>query len=210
MYYNFPSVLESICAVDVEKFPYDEQTCKLLFGSWAYHGFDMDLQVRVVLILNSPCVAPSSLAIFYQWFCVFQYKNPQGDLSSAVTNVEWTYVSLKAERHVLYYGCCPEPYPDVTYYLRLKRKPQFYLINLIVPSMLITVMAALGYYLPVESGEKVSLQITVMLSLAVFQLLVADKLPPSADATPIIGKIPHSVVRYPQSMVRYPQSVVRY
>lgn len=119
----------------------------------------------------------------------FQYKNPQGDLSSAVTNVEWTYISLKAERHVLYYGCCPEPYPDVTYYLKLKRKPQFYLINLIVPSMLITVMAALGYYLPVESGEKVSLQITVMLSLAVFQLLVADKLPPSADATPIIGKI---------------------
>lgn len=90
---------------------------------------------------------------------------------------------------MLYYGCCPEPYPDVTYYLKLKRKPQFYLINLIVPSMLITVMAALGYYLPVESGEKVSLQITVMLSLAVFQLLVADKLPPSADATPIIGKI---------------------
>lgn len=118
----------------------------------------------------------------------FQYKNPQGDLSSAVTNVEWTYISLKAERHVLYYGCCPEPYPDVTYYLKLKRKPQFYLINLIVPSMLITVMAALGYYLPVESGEKVSLQITVMLSLAVFQQLVSDKLPPSADSTPLIGR----------------------
>nr|XP_022332567.1 neuronal acetylcholine receptor subunit alpha-10-like [Crassostrea virginica] len=159
VYYNFPSVLESICTVDVERFPYDEQTCKMLFGSWAYHGNDMDLQ----------------------------YKKPEGDLSSAVTNVEWTYISLKAERHVLYYGCCPEPYPDVTYYLRLKRKPQFYLINLIVPSMLITVMAALGYYLPVESGEKVSLQITVMLSLAVFQLLVADKLPPSAEATPVIA-----------------------
>ncbi|XP_062588172.1 neuronal acetylcholine receptor subunit alpha-10-like isoform X1 [Saccostrea cucullata] len=159
VYYNFPSVLESLCTVDVEKFPYDEQTCKLLFGSWAYHGYDLDLQ----------------------------NKNPEGDLSSAVTNVEWTYVSMKAERHVLYYGCCPEPYPDVTYYLKLRRKPKFYLINLIIPSMLITVMAALGYYLPVESGEKVSLQITVMLSLAVFQLLVADKLPPSADATPVIA-----------------------
>lgn len=45
VYYNFPSVLESICTVNVEKFPYDEQSCKLLFGSWAYHGNDMDLQV---------------------------------------------------------------------------------------------------------------------------------------------------------------------
>lgn len=71
MYYNFPSVLESICAVDVEKFPYDDQTCKLLFGSWAYHGLDMDLQVRVVLILINLNVAPSSLVILYQWFWFF-------------------------------------------------------------------------------------------------------------------------------------------
>jgi hypothetical protein len=35
----------------------------------------------------------------------------------------------------------------------------------------------------------VSLVITVMLSMSVFQLLVADKLPPSADATPLISKL---------------------
>ena len=109
-------------------------------------------------------------------------------MTSAVEHVEWTYVSLTAERRVMHYGCYPEPYPEVTFYLTLRRKPNFYLTSLVVPSALITLLAVLGYYLPVESGEKVSLQITVMLSLAVFQLLVADKLPPSAEATPIIGK----------------------
>lgn len=88
---------------------------------------------------------------------------------------------------MLHYNCCPEPYPDVTFYLTLRRKPKFYQNSLFVPSALITVMAVLGYHLPVESGEKVSLQITVMLSLAVFQQLVSDKLPPSADSTPLIG-----------------------
>lgn len=95
---------------------------------------------------------------------------------------------MRAEKHVLQYKCCPEPYSDVTFYLTLRRKPKFYQNSLFVSSALITVMAVLGYHLPVESGEKVSLQITVMLSLAVFQQLVSDKLPPSADSTPLIGR----------------------
>lgn len=120
------------------------------------------------------------------------YKNPYGDLSSSVDNVEWNISSFTAQRHVLYYGCCPEPYPDVTYYLHIKRKPDFYVVNIILPTFLITSMAILGFFLPSESGEKVSLQITVMLALAVFQLLVADSLPPSSDTTPLIGK--HTMV----------------
>ena len=48
--------------------------------------------------------------------------------------------------------------------------------------------AALGFILPVESGEKVSLEITVLLSLAVFMLVVTDTMPPSSDNFPILGK----------------------
>ncbi|XP_060068843.1 neuronal acetylcholine receptor subunit alpha-9-like [Ylistrum balloti] len=159
VYYNFPTITQSRCLVDVESFPYDTQTCGMTFGSWSHHGLEMDLV----------------------------YKNPYGDLTSSVVNVEWNITGFTAERNVVYYGCCPEPYPDVTYYLKMKRKPAFYVVNIIIPSFLITGMAIIGFFLPVESGEKVSLQITVMLALAVFQLLVADSLPPSADATPLIA-----------------------
>ena len=41
--------------------------------------------------------------------------------------------------------------------------------------------------LPVESGEKISLEITVLLSLAVFMLVVSESMPPSSDNFPIIG-----------------------
>ncbi|KAJ8304648.1 hypothetical protein KUTeg_018231, partial [Tegillarca granosa] len=159
VYYNFPSVLESSCSVNVRLFPYDEQECKLVFGSWAYHGLEIN----------------------------FQAKNSAGDLSSSETNVEWDVTGFPAIRHVLYYGCCPEPYPDVTFYLQLKRKPLFYIVNLILPSFLITVMGVFGFFLPCESGEKVSLQITVLLALAVFQLIVAEALPPSAESIPLIA-----------------------
>lgn len=40
-----PAVYKSSCAIDVEFFPYDVQTCVLKLGSWTYDGF----KVRVVL-----------------------------------------------------------------------------------------------------------------------------------------------------------------
>jgi hypothetical protein len=40
-----PVVLRSFCKVDIEYFPFDEQTCTLRFGSWTYHGFELDFNL---------------------------------------------------------------------------------------------------------------------------------------------------------------------
>lgn len=161
VYYNFPTVIQALCPIDVTSFPFDTQVCELVFGSWAYHGLSLD----------------------------FAARSPAVDLSNIKENVEWDVVEVTSQRHVLYYPCCQEPYPDVTFYFKLKRKPAFYVTNIIIPSLMITILLVTGFILPVNSGEKVSLEITVMLAMSVFQLLVADKLPPSAEATPWIGKI---------------------
>lgn len=41
--YNFPTVLKSICRIDVTYFPFDTQVCRMTFGSWSHHGFELDL-----------------------------------------------------------------------------------------------------------------------------------------------------------------------
>lgn len=48
-------------------------------------------------------------------------------------------------------------------------------------------VALLSFFLPPESGEKISLGITVLLSLTVFLLLVAETMPPTS-AVPVVGK----------------------
>ena len=55
------------------------------------------------------------------------------------------------------YDCCPEPYLDITFTIKIRRRTLYYFTNLIVPCLLIASMAVLGFTLPPDSGEKLSL-----------------------------------------------------
>lgn len=35
-----PTEIHSICKININYFPFDEQTCPLVFGSWTYTGED--------------------------------------------------------------------------------------------------------------------------------------------------------------------------
>uniref|UniRef100_A0A4W4DMW3 Cholinergic receptor, nicotinic, alpha 9 n=1 Tax=Electrophorus electricus TaxID=8005 RepID=A0A4W4DMW3_ELEEL len=155
--WDAPAITKSSCVVDVSYFPFDSQHCNLTFGSWTYNGN----QVDITMAMDS------------------------GDLSDFVENVEWECRGMPAVKSVVTYGCCSDPYPDITYTLLLKRRSSFYIYNLLLPCFLISFLAPLGFYLPADSGEKVSLGVTVLLALTVFQLVVAESMPPS-ESVPLI------------------------
>ena len=67
-----------------------------------------------------------------------------------------------------------------------KRKDFFFLI---FASVIITLMSLLVFILPVQSGEKVSLSITIVLSYTVLMLVVSDVTPRSGDGQPCLGKL---------------------
>ena len=140
----------------------------------------------------------------YIWFNRFRHYDvlqvnlvkvgEDGDISNYINNSEWKLVKLHAERNVVYYSCCAEPYPDVTYTIQMRRKPLFYVFNMIMPCMLITLVALLGFYIPSDSGEKVTMGITTLLSMTVFLMLVAENMPPTSDVLPLVGKWPGRVL----------------
>jgi hypothetical protein len=96
---------------------------------------------------------------------------------------------ISTEQHEKYYACCPEPYPDVTFTIHMRRGSLFYVVNLIAPCFLIFLISFLGFFLPVESGDKVNLETTILLALVVFLLMVGETMPPTPDAIPILGKL---------------------
>jgi hypothetical protein len=64
---------------------------------------------------------------------------------------------VPGKRNEIYYNCCPEPYIDITFIIIIRRRTLYYFFNLIVPCVLIASMAVLGFTLPPDSGEKLSL-----------------------------------------------------
>jgi len=69
----------------------------------------------------------------------------------------------------------------------MSRRSLFYVVNLIFPCLLIYAVSFLGFFLPTESGDKVNLEITVLLALVVFLLIAGETLPPTPDVIPVLG-----------------------
>ena len=44
-----PAIYHSSCEMDVEYFPFDEQTCVMKFGSWTYDGFQVGQLTSVII-----------------------------------------------------------------------------------------------------------------------------------------------------------------
>ena len=60
------------------------------------------------------------------------------DYSNYQRNGEFSLENYTATRHSIIYSCCPDaPFPDLTYYVALRRRPMFYVFNLILPCVLI-------------------------------------------------------------------------
>uniref|UniRef100_A0A8C3QMQ4 5-hydroxytryptamine receptor 3A n=1 Tax=Cyanoderma ruficeps TaxID=181631 RepID=A0A8C3QMQ4_9PASS len=69
----------------------------------------------------------------------------------------------------------------------IRRRPLFYTVSLLLPSIFLMVMDIVGFYLPPHSGERVSFKITLLLGYSVFLIIVSDTLPATAVGTPLIG-----------------------
>jgi nicotinic acetylcholine receptor len=110
------------------------------------------------------------------------------DLQDYYLSVEWDIMRVPAVRNEKFYSCCEEPYLDISFNITLRRKTLFYTVNLIIPCVGISFLSVLVFYLPSDSGEKVSLCISILLSLTVFFLLLAEIIPPTSLTVPLLGK----------------------
>ena len=158
--WKYPKVTISHCRINVHHFPFDRQYCKLVYGSWALTSSKLD-------IMN---------------------KSTHGDTSAYVKNAEWDLVDVQVERHEIFYACCTESFVDVTFTIVIDRRPLYYWFNLVIPCLFMIAIVLAGLYLPVESGEKIGLSVTILLALTVFLQLVAEKLPTQAESIPLISK----------------------
>ena len=76
-----PVIVNSLCQLDVLRFPFDAQTCRLTFGSWAYDGLQLNLTSA---------------------------QDPV-DMTSFVPHDEWEVIGVTGQRVEPYYFGVPYP-----------------------------------------------------------------------------------------------------
>ncbi|XP_067856850.1 neuronal acetylcholine receptor subunit alpha-4-like [Heptranchias perlo] len=155
-----PAIYKSSCSIDVTFFPFDQQNCTMKFGSWTFDKAKIDL------------------------VSMSRHVDQQNYWESG----EWVIVSAVGNYNIKKYECCREVYSDITYSFLIRRLPLFYTINLIIPCLLISCLTVLVFYLPSDCGEKITLCISVLLSLTVFLLLITEIIPSTSLVIPLIGE----------------------
>ncbi|XP_043088030.1 neuronal acetylcholine receptor subunit alpha-4 [Puntigrus tetrazona] len=155
-----PAIYKSSCSIDVTFFPFDQQNCTMKFGSWTYDRGKIDL---------IPTASGADRTDFWE-------------------SGEWAISSASATYNLKKYECCSEVYADVTYSFVVRRLPLFYTVNLILPCLLLSCLTVLVFYLPSDSGEKVTMCISVLLSLTVFLLLITEIIPSTSLVIPLLGE----------------------
>ncbi|XP_023443585.2 acetylcholine receptor subunit epsilon isoform X4 [Dasypus novemcinctus] len=130
-----PAIYRSACAVEVAYFPFDWQNCSLVFRSQTYNAEEVELIFAVDEAGDT-------------------ISNIQIDAEAYTENGEWAIDFCPG---VIQGGASadgPGGHTDVIYSLIIRRKPLFYVINIIVPCVLISGLVLLAYFLPAQENPR--------------------------------------------------------
>ncbi|XP_059006154.1 acetylcholine receptor subunit epsilon isoform X3 [Mustela lutreola] len=166
-----PAIYRSTCAVEVTYFPFDWQNCSLVFRSQTYNAEEVDF----VFAVDDEGETISKIDI---------------DTEAYTENGEWAIDFCPGLIRRLD-GASPggPGVVDVIYTLIIRRKPLFYVINIIVPCVLISGLVLLAYFLPAQAGgQKCTVSINVLLAQTVFLFLIAQKIPETSLSVPMLGR----------------------
>ena len=154
-------IFRTTCDIDIAYFPFDEQHCPLLIGAYSYYSSKMNISNR----------------------------NAKISTHDFRLNGEWHVYDTDAVWNLTVLDCCPgKGYPHVVFILHLRRRNKFYMMNIVLPCVMLSVLIMIGFFLPPDAGEKISLGISVLLAFTVFLLMIADNIPRTSLAIPLMGK----------------------
>ncbi|KAL9973610.1 hypothetical protein ACROYT_G020088 [Oculina patagonica] len=165
--WNSPANFESSCDVEISSFPFDVQNCSLLFGSATY-GSEL---------LNIHSMKPGD-------------KNENVRKNFNNRNGEWEIENVQEEIYIKEMeqpANSAQKYSFAKYTLEIKRKPMYYIMLLIIPCILCTMLVLMSFAIPPENGERIGFCSTIMISVSVYLLIMADMLPEKSDTLPILG-----------------------
>ncbi|XP_071116520.1 neuronal acetylcholine receptor subunit alpha-9-like [Haliotis cracherodii] len=149
---------ETSCKIDIRKYPFDTQTCNFEFLPW----------MTTSRFLNTT----SPLNNIY----MSSFK-PHGEFT-----VEGS--SVQVNHHKVDF--MDDEVVEISFSVVLCRRPTFYWMVMVFPMVTFPLLCPISFLVPVASGEKITLSITVVLSYLVFIGSMNDAMPKLSDTVSLM------------------------
>jgi hypothetical protein len=153
----FQDLWKTICKVRSTYFPFDQQHCSIIIRSGAHDSRTIKFIQRRAIIGHP--------FILGEWKLIHSY----------------TQIT---EEPVSNFG--QADYSLVRFTLILKRNHSYYVTKIILPFTLVSFVTLFTFLLPPHTCEKLTLNVTILLSLVIYLQLLSAYIPKSDDETPIL------------------------
>lgn len=146
--WSYQEKLISFCEIDVLNFPFDRQYCSILLQSTIYDSSQVKLRS------------------LYNVVRLYNYINTEWQISHATIR-ELDLYNPNHQRN----------FSTLQIDIELIRFSRFYIIKIIAPFGIISSLTIFSFCLPTDSGEKVALTVSVLLSLVIYLQLISNYVP---------------------------------
>ena len=126
---------------------------------------------------DATCCSLSFYLSYFQFYYVLSDSNGEWQIIKTHENVS------KRQRH----PNATEKYSSIMFTLEIERKWVYYIMFLILPCVICTLLVLVSFAIPPENGERIGFCSTIMIAVSVFLLLIAEMLPEKSDTLPILG-----------------------
>uniref|UniRef100_A0AAR2L4D4 5-hydroxytryptamine (serotonin) receptor 3B n=1 Tax=Pygocentrus nattereri TaxID=42514 RepID=A0AAR2L4D4_PYGNA len=156
-----PIQVVSACDLEIYAFPFDKQNCTLTFRSWLHSVSEVDLAL---------------------WRSAEVIAN---DTREFMNDGEWELLSIPS----LYWkmNLADRDYAHIQFNLLIRRRPLLYVVSVLIPSIFLMVVDVTSFYLPPNSGTRITFKTSILLGYTVFRVNLMDEIPATAIKTPLIG-----------------------
>ena len=146
--WSYQEKLVSFCEINVANFPFDRQYCRILFQSTIYDSSQL------------------KLVSLYNVVRLYNYINTEWEISHATIKE----IDLYNPHH-------QHDFSTLQIDIELIRFSRLYVLKIIVPFFIISFLAVFSFCLPTDSGEKIALTVSVLLSLTFYLQLISEHVP---------------------------------
>nr|XP_043899558.1 5-hydroxytryptamine receptor 3A-like [Solea senegalensis] len=156
---SLPAKVVSSCNLDIYTFPFDIQNCTFTFSSYTHNGDELKLSLMKSV----------------------QYMTEMSK-NVMTTMGEWELLNITSNMYDE-----NEFNNALIFHIRLRRRANMYVVNLLIPSIFLITIDLFSFLLPPQSVDRSSFKMTLILGYTVFLLIMNDLLPTTGHAVPLLN-----------------------